>query len=163
MHRGMLDSFRAFSVSDAADDATDISEHRHPEKMVEAFPVGEIVEAVIPEMGTCKRPLCKSWPPWRQCCHDGAARVLCLFCCSFRHSTASQSVCVCAVRCCTCTVCVSCAVLHLCVHCVYFERGVARSPRSHGTARAFLSLKPHLEASKTVLGPQKTMCERPAC
>jgi hypothetical protein len=62
----VLDSYRAFSISDATDDATDDSEHRHPEKIVEAFPMGEIVEVVIPGIvEVCKRPLCKSWPPWR--------------------------------------------------------------------------------------------------
>ena len=39
------------------------SEHRHPEKTVEAFPMGESVEVVIPGIGTCERPLCRSWPP----------------------------------------------------------------------------------------------------
>jgi hypothetical protein len=57
-HRNMLDSYKTFSISDATDDATDDSEHRHPEKIVEAFPMGEIVEVVTPGMGTCERPLC---------------------------------------------------------------------------------------------------------
>ena len=65
-HRNMLDSYHTFSISDATDDATDDSEHRHPEKIIEAFPMGEIVEVVIPGIvEVCKRPLCKSWPPWR--------------------------------------------------------------------------------------------------
>jgi hypothetical protein len=63
-HRNMLGSYKIFSISDATDDATDDSEHRHPEKTVEAFPMGESVEVVIPGIGTCERPLCRSWPPW---------------------------------------------------------------------------------------------------
>ena len=63
-HRNMLDSYHTFSISDECDDATDDSEHRHPEKIVEAFPMGESVEVVIPGIGICERPLCRSWPPW---------------------------------------------------------------------------------------------------
>ena len=61
----MLDSYKSFSISDDTDDATDDSEHRHPENIVEAFPMGEVVEVVIPGIGICEeRPLCRSWPPW---------------------------------------------------------------------------------------------------
>ena len=63
-HRNMLDSYKSFSISDDTDDATDDSEHRHPENIVEAFPMGEVVEVVIPGIGMCERPLCRSWPPW---------------------------------------------------------------------------------------------------
>jgi hypothetical protein len=63
-HRNMLGSYHTFSISAECDDATENSEHRHPEKIVEAFPMGEIVDVVIPGIGTCERPLCRSWPPW---------------------------------------------------------------------------------------------------
>ena len=64
-------------------------------------------------------------------------------------------ICVCAVRYCACTVCISCTVLYLYVYCIYFERGVVRLPRSHGTTRVFLSLKPHLGGFKNRFGPPK--------
>ena len=63
-HRNMLGSYHTFSISDNCDDATDDSEHRHPENIVMAFPMGEMVEVIIPGVGKCQRPLCLSWPPW---------------------------------------------------------------------------------------------------